>query len=102
MLESALEHTLSLMRKVSMDARPACRYVFKLTINPVQSDARLAQEQPKTSAATWLPYTLIDQLLMAAESQPGLSARGQALSKELRGTIMNRINRVQQYSHAAR
>ncbi|KAH9950096.1 nucleoporin Nup120/160-domain-containing protein [Amylocystis lapponica] len=80
-LESALEHTLSLMRR---------------------SDARLAQEQPRTASATWLPYTLIDQVLLAAESQDDLSARGQGLSKELRGEIVNRIKRVQKYSQAAR
>ncbi|KZT74501.1 hypothetical protein DAEQUDRAFT_195531 [Daedalea quercina L-15889] len=79
-LESALDHVLALMRR---------------------SDARLAQEQPKTSAATWLPYTLIDQVLLAADSQEDLSSRGKGLQKELRTEITNRIKRVQKYSQAS-
>ncbi|OBZ71774.1 hypothetical protein A0H81_08206 [Grifola frondosa] len=80
-LESALEHTLSLMHR---------------------SDARLAQEQPKTASATWLPYTLIDQVLLAAESQSDLSAQGRALQIELRAELSNRVKRVQKYSQSSR
>ncbi|TFY51621.1 hypothetical protein EVJ58_g10469 [Rhodofomes roseus] len=80
-LDSALDHVLALMRR---------------------SDARLAQELPKTSAATWLPYTLIDQVLLAADSQEDLSSRGKVLQKELRSEITSRIKRVQKFSQAAR
>ncbi|OSX60529.1 hypothetical protein POSPLADRAFT_1066767 [Postia placenta MAD-698-R-SB12] len=73
-LESALEHTLSLVRK---------------------SEACLAQEQLKTASATWLPYTLIDQVLLAADSQENLSPRGGELRKGLRTEIATRMKRVQ-------
>jgi len=80
-LESALEHTLSLMRR---------------------SDAQLTQEQPKSASATWLPYTLIDQVLLAADSQEKISTRGELLRKELRTEIANRMKRVQKFSQASR
>ncbi|OCH95867.1 hypothetical protein OBBRIDRAFT_744376 [Obba rivulosa] len=81
LLESVLEHTLALIRT---------------------SDARLAEVQPKAAAATWLPYTLIDQVLVAADTQGDLSPRGRALQKELRIKISNRISRVQKFSQATR
>lgn len=80
-LDSALDHVLALMRR---------------------SNARLAQEQQKASAATWLPYTLIDQVLLAADSQEDMSVRGNLLQKELRSEITNRIKRVQKFSQVAR
>ncbi|CCM04030.1 uncharacterized protein FIBRA_06187 [Fibroporia radiculosa] len=60
-LEYALDHTLSFMR---------------------WSNERMVQEQPKTASATWLPYTLIDQVLLAADSQEGLTSREEILRKE--------------------
>ncbi|EGO01552.1 hypothetical protein SERLA73DRAFT_158827 [Serpula lacrymans var. lacrymans S7.3] len=72
--EGALEQTLSLVRK---------------------SDARLARDPPKTASSTWLPYTLIDQVLIAAASQNDLSSRGQALQRELQKEISNRVKRMQ-------
>ncbi|KAI0363723.1 hypothetical protein BV20DRAFT_957701 [Pilatotrama ljubarskyi] len=79
-LESALDHTLSMMRR---------------------SDARLTDELSKTASATWLPYTLIDQVLVAAESQPDLSPRGRGLLGDLRAEIASRMKRVQKFSQAA-
>ncbi|KAI0356677.1 hypothetical protein OH77DRAFT_1423630 [Trametes cingulata] len=79
-LESALDHTLSMMRR---------------------SDARLTDEVSKTASATWLPYTLIDQVLVAAESQPDLSPRGRSLLGDLRTEIASRMKRVQKFSPAA-
>ncbi|KAI8984997.1 nucleoporin Nup120/160-domain-containing protein [Trametes punicea] len=79
-LESALDHTLSMMRR---------------------SDARLTDELSKTASATWLPYTLIDQVLVAADSQPDLSPRGRGLLGELRTEIASRMKRVQKFSPAA-
>ncbi|KAG8218321.1 hypothetical protein J3R82DRAFT_3935 [Butyriboletus roseoflavus] len=76
-LESALEHTLSLVRK---------------------SDAALTHTQPKTSCATWLPYTLIDQVLVAAAAQGDLSPRGQTLRRTLQMEISNRVKRMQKIS----
>ncbi|EMD40997.1 hypothetical protein CERSUDRAFT_43484 [Gelatoporia subvermispora B] len=81
LLEAALEHTLAMMRT---------------------SDVRLAEDQPKTAAATWLPYTLIDQVLVEADTQNDPSPRGRVLQKELRTKISNRISRVQKFSQADR
>jgi len=71
-LEDAIEYTLSLIRK---------------------SDAQLARDAPQNACATWLPYTLIDQVLIAAAqaaSTPRLSA--------LRTEISNRVKRMQKLS----
>ncbi|TFK87436.1 hypothetical protein K466DRAFT_663014 [Polyporus arcularius HHB13444] len=79
-LEAAVDHTLSMMRR---------------------SDARLTDELSKTAAATWLPYTLIDQVLVAADSQTDLSPRGRVLLGELRTEIASRMKRVQKSSQAS-
>ncbi|KAH9853874.1 nucleoporin Nup120/160-domain-containing protein [Lenzites betulinus] len=79
-LEAALDHTLGMMRR---------------------SNARLTDELSKTAAASWLPYTLVDQVLVAAESQPDLSARGRGLLADLRAEIASRMKRVQKFSPAA-
>ncbi|KIL00449.1 hypothetical protein PAXRUDRAFT_821638 [Paxillus rubicundulus Ve08.2h10] len=76
-LESALEHTLSLVRK---------------------AESKLSQAPPKMSCSTWLPYTLIDQVLAATASQDDLSPRGQVLQRELRLEISNRVKRMQKIS----
>ncbi|GBE86753.1 hypothetical protein SCP_0906340 [Sparassis crispa] len=81
MFEGALEHTLSLMRR---------------------SDAHLAQERPKAASVTWLPYTLIDQVLAAVDTQQGLPIGAQSLRKELRTEISNRIKRVQKCGQSVR
>ncbi|GBE79204.1 hypothetical protein SCP_0204010 [Sparassis crispa] len=81
MFEGALEHTLSLMRR---------------------SDAHLAQERPKAASVTWLPYTLIDQVLAAVDTQQGLPIGAQSLRKELRTEISNRIKRVQKFGQSVR
>ncbi|KAF9246881.1 nucleoporin Nup120/160-domain-containing protein [Melanogaster broomeanus] len=79
LLESALDHTLSLVRK---------------------ADSKLSRAPPKTSCATWLPYTLIDQVLVAAAAQDDLSSRGQALRRELQTEISNRVKRMQKMSRS--
>ncbi|KAF8845600.1 hypothetical protein BDN67DRAFT_993287 [Paxillus ammoniavirescens] len=76
-LESALEHTLSLVRK---------------------AESKLSRVPPKMSCSTWLPYTLIDQVLAAAAGQDDLSPRGQVLQRELELEISNRVKRVQKIS----
>ncbi|KAG6861191.1 hypothetical protein C0995_002818 [Termitomyces sp. Mi166 len=72
-LEAAIEHTLSLIRK---------------------SDLRLAREASENACSTWLPYTLIDQVLIAASqaatSLPKLST--------LRSDISSRVKRMQKLS----
>ncbi|TBU50494.1 nucleoporin Nup120/160-domain-containing protein [Dichomitus squalens] len=79
-LEAALDYTLSMMRR---------------------SDSRLTEDMSKTAAATWLPYTLIDQVLVAADTQADLSSRGRASLGELRAEIATRMKRVQKYSQAS-
>lgn len=75
-LESALEHTLSLIRKAN----------FKLS------------RSAKMPGVTWLPYTLIDQVLAASAAQDDLGARGQMLRKELQTEVSNRVKRTQKVS----
>ena len=66
----------------------------------LQDDARLQQEQATGPASTWLPYTLIDQVLLAAQSQEDLSTRGQSLRKELQAEVASRIKRLQKLSQS--
>lgn len=80
-LESALEHTLSLIR---------------------QADSKLSRSPAKIPGQTWLPYTLIDQVLVASAAQDDLSARGQALRKELQMEVSNRVKRMQKVRLSAR
>lgn len=60
-----------------------------------QDDTRLAQQQPRSAAFTWLPYALIDQVLLAAESQDDLTLRGKELQRDLRTVILSRMRYVQ-------
>ncbi|KAJ7762811.1 nucleoporin Nup120/160-domain-containing protein [Mycena maculata] len=75
--EQALSHTLSLIRK---------------------ADTRLSRDPAKHAASTWLPYTLIDQVLAAASAQDSPPA---ALS-QLRSEISNRPKRMQKLSNFTR
>jgi len=80
MLELALELTLSLIHK---------------------AESRLAQDPPKTAMSTWLPYTLIDQLLVATneQTQSHLSKRAVALRRDLHREVSNGARRAQKSSH---
>ncbi|KAF5393577.1 hypothetical protein D9757_000399 [Collybiopsis confluens] len=69
-LEQAIDHTLSLIRKI---------------------DGQLAREPPKNAASTWLPYTLIDQVLMIGMAQEPTPAR----LSELRMEVTSRVKRMQ-------
>ncbi|KAH9943007.1 uncharacterized protein BXZ73DRAFT_87453 [Epithele typhae] len=79
--ESAIDHTLTMMRK---------------------SDSRLTDEVAKTAAVTWLPYTLIDQVLVAVDLQTDLSPRARTLLSALRSETASRTRRVQKYTQAVR
>ncbi|KAJ7672857.1 nucleoporin Nup120/160-domain-containing protein [Mycena rosella] len=72
--DQSIAHTLSLIQK---------------------ADARLSRDPAKHAASTWLPYTLIDQVLVAATAHdsppPGLS--------QLRSEIANRLKRMQKLSN---
>ena len=62
----------------------------------LQSDQRLAREpNPGNASSTWLPYALVDQVIVAASSltkpPPNLP--------QLRTEMTNRIKRVQRLSH---
>lgn len=69
----AIDHTLSLIHK---------------------EDARLALDPPKNASATWLPYAIIDQVIIAAAEQevepPRLS--------DLRSEVSSRMKRMQKLS----
>ncbi|THH14049.1 hypothetical protein EW146_g6244 [Bondarzewia mesenterica] len=78
-LEFALEQTLSLIRK---------------------SNAQISQDLPKTAMSTWLPYTLIDQVLIATAEQTRMSKRAQRLRQDLDTEISNRIKRMQKLSRS--
>ncbi|KAE9395644.1 hypothetical protein BT96DRAFT_997448 [Gymnopus androsaceus JB14] len=71
-LDQAVDHTLSLIQKV---------------------DSQLARENPKNAASTWLPYTLIDQVLVAGMAQEPSPPR----LSELRMEVTNRVKRYRCY-----
>ena len=66
-----------------------------------QAESRLAQDPPKTAMSTWLPYTLIDQLLVATneQSQSDLSNRAMELRRDLHREVSNGARRAQKQSH---
>ncbi|KAJ3536697.1 hypothetical protein NM688_g6802 [Phlebia brevispora] len=101
LIESAIEYTLSMVQKVRHIPVHSRRYC-RLTAAALQDDARLQQEQAAGPAATWLPYTLIDQVLVAAETQEDLTPRGETLQKELQTEVSNRIKRLQKLSQSSR
>ena len=100
LLELALELTLSLVHRVRFfypefsrgeRAHEVCR----------QAESRLAQDPPKTALSTWLPYTLIDQLLVATneQTQSELSNRAIGLRRDLHREVSNGARRAQKLSH---
>ncbi|KAH7888083.1 nucleoporin Nup120/160-domain-containing protein [Phlebopus sp. FC_14] len=109
-IESALEHTLSLVRKVFsspscvsqsyMQTCTRCIYPLTGTSHPQKkAESKLSRSPPKTACSTWLPYTLIDQVLVAAAGQEKeLSARGLRLWKELQTEVNNRVKQMQKMS----
>ncbi|KAF9268301.1 hypothetical protein L218DRAFT_607126 [Marasmius fiardii PR-910] len=72
-IEYAIDHTLSLVRKV---------------------DSQLARDLPKHAASTWLPYNLIDQVLAAGTAHDPPPPR----LSELRMELANRVKRMQKLS----
>ncbi|KAI9510623.1 nucleoporin Nup120/160-domain-containing protein [Russula earlei] len=80
LLELALEQTLSLIHK---------------------AESHLAQGPPKATASTWLPYPLIDQLLVATneQTQSDLSKRAIDLRLDLHREVSNGARRAQRLSH---
>ncbi|KAF8974708.1 nucleoporin Nup120/160-domain-containing protein [Flammula alnicola] len=69
----------------------AVNYTYALVL---KSDKQLAREATKDASVSWLPYALIDQVLIAADAlmspPPNLS--------QLRTTINNRVKRMQKFS----
>ena len=66
-----------------------------------QAESRLAQDPPKTAMSTWLPYTLIDQLLVATNEQTQCdpSKRAIGLRRDLHREVSNGARRAQKLSH---
>jgi nuclear pore complex protein Nup160 len=98
LLELALELTLSLVHKV----RFYCEFSRgELTKVHWQTESRLAQDPPKTAMSTWLPYTLIDQLLVATneQTQSDMSKRAISLRRDLHREVSNGARRAQKLSH---
>ncbi|KAJ3863652.1 nucleoporin Nup120/160-domain-containing protein [Lentinula novae-zelandiae] len=71
-IEQAVDHTLSLIRK---------------------TDSRLARETPRNAGSMWLPYTLIDQVLVSGIAQEPSPPR----LSELRMEVTNRVKRMQKH-----
>ncbi|KAF6762913.1 nucleoporin Nup120/160-domain-containing protein [Ephemerocybe angulata] len=63
-----------------------------------KSDRRLAREpSPGNASSTWLPYTLVDQVMVAASAQ----IKTPPLLAQLRAEIGTRMKRVQKLSHVS-
>jgi hypothetical protein len=98
----ALEHTLSLIRKVGPQTL-LFRNFSSLIMRPDgQAGSQVSRDPPKHAFSTWLPYTLIDEVLLATTTQNGLSSRSQALRQELQTDIANRVKRMQKLSQFSR
>lgn len=68
-----------------------------------QSGTQLTDELAKAAGVTWLPYTLIDQVLVAADVQKAeLTPRARTLLDALRAEVATRSKRVQKCSLAVR
>jgi len=80
-VEEALERTLSLIKK---------------------ADSKLSRERTKNSSATWLPYTLIDQVFVASKSVEKPSPQCRSLQQELEAQLSNRVKRMQKHSQFSR
>ncbi|KAF5363323.1 hypothetical protein D9756_000589 [Leucocoprinus leucothites] len=63
-----------------------------------QEKVKLARESPKTAGATWLPYNLLDQVLVAAAEQPRPPIR----LVELRTELNARFQHLQKLSQKSR
>ncbi len=81
------------MRWFSGQVAPYARsYISVLTI--VASDKQLGREATKEASASWLPYALIDQVLIAADTLMDAPAN----LAQLRAAINNRVKRMQKLS----
>lgn len=58
----------------------------------------LARGPSQQASSTWLPYSLIDQVLVVAASREKLSPRAESLRQELQTNIDNRTKRMQKLS----
>ncbi|KAI0307403.1 nucleoporin Nup120/160-domain-containing protein [Multifurca ochricompacta] len=67
---------------------------YYLVLRP-KAELRLSQDPPKAAMSTWLPYTLIDQLLVATneQTQSGLSKRAIELRRDLHREVSNGARR---------
>ncbi|KAF8314772.1 hypothetical protein DL93DRAFT_2167187 [Clavulina sp. PMI_390] len=83
LVEEALRYTLNMVRKASQP---------------------LIRGTPEQSSATWLPYTLIDQVLIATEEEQKLgSSKAQAdLAKQLRTEIDSRTKKLSKWKAGGR
>lgn len=69
--------------------------------NTLQANAASSRVASKQASNTWLPYTLIDAVLKAAEEETAPSTRTQSLRGTLQSEVTSRINHVQRQSEKA-
>jgi nuclear pore complex protein Nup160 len=72
-----------------------------LTFLLPQADAELASGVKKSALSTWLPYTLIDQVVAAAD-QDDVPPAAKALQLELKNDLKSRIKRMEKLSNRPR
>jgi len=62
-----------------------------------QSDKLLSQDPSQNASTTWLPYTLIDQVLVTADNLPTSFEH----LADLKTAVMNRIKRMEKMSRVS-
>jgi hypothetical protein len=97
LIEHALEQSLKMLREACVFHQP--KFLQTSANIRLQDDARLARANPKHASSTWLPYSLIDQVLAAAAETTGLPTGCEALEKNLRAELLNRAKRMQKSSN---
>lgn len=96
LVNDAIEHTLGLVKKVRV-----CRvYIARVRfcshrLRFPQANAPLPRLAPKRAASTWLPYGLVDAVIVAAETHGDLTPDAHNRLGELRSEVAARVRRIQ-------
>lgn len=90
-IADAVNYTYALVLRAS---RPLCALIYLGADYLLQSDKQLGREATKEASASWLPYALIDQVLIAADTLMDAPAN----LAQLRAAINNRVKRMQKLS----
>jgi hypothetical protein len=89
-----LEYSLVLVRKVRNKYTP----LHETRTDLQQTHTHLAKMPPENAMASWLPYSLIDQVMEAARDQVDLSPRAMNFRTELDTELSNHVKRMQKLS----